>query len=157
MKIQLPSLSEKIKITKYKKKYADDTIAMWRESKEKAIGQKDAHSFLEHKNYFDKVVGEKKYDVYIALAGKKIIGMIAFTVSEVNQLYIHNDHQGKGLGKKLLDMAKNKSSGTLVLFTFEVNQKAQKFYERNGFKKIGESAINQENLNAFKYEWVKEN
>ncbi|GFZ32943.1 hypothetical protein CSC2_34690 [Clostridium zeae] len=43
------------------------------------------------------------------------------------------------------------------MFTFEVNQKAQKFYENNGFEIIGKRNDNEENLNDIKYEWVCSN
>ena len=38
---------------------------------------------------------------------------------------------------KLLNLAKQQSEGRLLLYTFEVNKNAQKFYERNGFKIVG--------------------
>ncbi|MDR0312718.1 MAG: GNAT family N-acetyltransferase [Treponema sp.] len=129
---------------------------MKRASKEKAIGQKDIHSFLEHKNYLNEVLC-KNYEVYIAIQNEKVIGIIVFNETEVNQLYIHNDYQGRGIGKILLDIAKNKSTGKLTLFTFEVNHKAQRFYERNGFRIIGRNYKNEENLNDIKYEWIQEN
>jgi RimJ/RimL family protein N-acetyltransferase len=38
------------------------------------------------------------------------------------------------------------SKGRLTLFTFEVNHKAQRFYEKNGFKIIGRAYENEEGL-----------
>ena len=145
-----------IKIVEYDSKYADDAVLMWRESKEKAIGQKDIHSFLEHKNYFIEAMQRKNYVAYLAIDEEKVIGIIVFTEEEINQLYIHNDYQGRGIGKTLLEMAKNMSSGKLTLYTFEVNRKAQRFYERNGFKIIGRNYENEENLDDIKYQWIKE-
>jgi ribosomal protein S18 acetylase RimI-like enzyme len=146
---------ENINIIKYDKKYADDTVLMKRASKEKAIVQKDIHSFLECKNYLNEVLC-KNYEVDIAIQNEIVIGIIVFNETEVNQLYIHNDYQGRGIGKILLDIAKNKSAGKLTLFTFEVNHKAQRFYERNGFRIIGRGNKNEENLNDIKYEWIQE-
>ena len=41
------------------------------------------------------------------------------------------------MGTMLLDRAKRESSGQLRLFTLKVNEKAQQFYEQQGFKIVG--------------------
>lgn len=38
----------KVIITQYNLKYAEQTVEMWRDSKEQAIGQKEIHSFESH-------------------------------------------------------------------------------------------------------------
>ena len=144
---------EDIKIIPYDTTYVVDTVRMWRESMEKAIGQPDTHPFEKHVNFLNNIL-TKNNNVYIALGTNKVIGIIAFNDSEINQLYIHNDYQGKGLGKRLLELAKANSKGRLTLYTFEVNRKAQRFYENNGFKVIGRGYENMENLEDIKYEWV---
>lgn len=142
-----------IKIIQYDSVYDEETVRMWRESKKRAIGQEEIHSFEDHVFFLNNILNRDN-QIYIATTNNKVVGMIAFNENEVNQLYIHNDYQGKGLGKKLLDMAKINSDGRLTLYTFEVNHKAQRFYERNGFKIIGKGHENEEKLNDIKYEWV---
>lgn len=144
-----------IKIIQYDSVYDEETVRMWRESKERAIGQEEIHSFEDHIFFLNNILNRDN-QIYIATDNNKVAGMIAFNENEINQLYIHNDYQGKGLGKKLLDMAKINSGGRLTLYTFEVNYKAQRFYERNGFKIIGKGHENEEKLNDIKYEWVKQ-
>ena len=150
-------MESNIKIIEYNPVYAEDTVRMWRESKKKAIGQKEVHSFEDH-IYFLNTILIKNNKIYIAMDVKHsmVIGMLAFNHEEVNQLYIHNDYQRMGLGKRLLDIAKSNSNGRLILYTFEINRKAQLFYEKQGFKIIGRGNDNEENLNDIKYEWVKE-
>lgn len=145
-----------IKIIQYNSAYAEDTVRMWRESKERAISQKEIHSFEDHVFFLNNILNREN-EIYIATDNNKVIGIIAFNGNEINQLYIHNDYQGKGLGKKLLDMAKINSKGRLTLYTFEVNHKAQQFYEKNGFKIIGRGHENEENLDDIKYEWARQN
>ena len=152
----MPEKNDSIKIIPYSIKYCDDTNTMRRESKEKALCQKDKHSFEEQKYFLNEILA-KNNEVHIALLNDKVAGMIAFNETEVNQLYIHNDHQNRGIGKTLLDIAKEKSKGTLTLYTFEINKKAQRFYERNGFRIIGRNYENEENLDDIKYEWKREN
>ena len=155
MKSPENSKSEKnnsVRIIQYENKYCDDAIMMWRESKEKALGKKEIHSFTEHKNFFIRSL-EKNNQVYLALNDEKVIGLIVFDEAKVSQLYIHNDFQNRGIGKNLLDIAKSKSKGILTLFTFDINKKAQRFYERNGFKIIGRNYENEEKLDDIQYEW----
>lgn len=142
-----------IKIIEYDSAYAEGTVGMWRESKEKAIGQKETHSFEDHMYFLNNILN-KDNQIYIATLNDKVVGMIAFNDNEINQLYIQISYQGRGLGRKLLEMAKANSKGRLTLYTFEVNQKAQRFYENNGFQIIGRGFENEENLDDLKYEWV---
>jgi len=143
-----------IEIIKYDSVYAEATVSMWRQSKEKAIGQKEIHSFEDHLFFLNNILN-KDNKIYIAVDDKKVVGILAFNDYELNQLYIHIDYQGKGLGKRFLDLAKENSKGRLELYTFEVNHKAQRFYERNGFKIIGRGYENEENMDDIKYEWVR--
>lgn len=147
-----------IKVIEYDPAYAVDTVRMWRESKEKAIGRKESHSFENHVYFLNNIL-RKNDKIYIAVDVKSniVIGILAFNENEINQLYIHNDYQGKGLGKKFLDIAKSNSKGRLTLYTFEVNHKAQRFYEKNGFRIIGRGNDNEENLDDIKYEWIHSN
>ena len=146
---------KEISIIPYDVKYCDETVIMKRDSKEKAIGQKDMYSFSESKNFLDNILA-KNYKTYIALLDNKVTGIIAFNETEVNQLYIHNEFQRIGIGKKLLDIAKTNSTGVLSLYTFDINKNAQRFYEKNGFKIIGRNYENEEKLSDIKYEWKRE-
>ncbi|MDM5326647.1 GNAT family N-acetyltransferase [Neobacillus sp. CF12] len=142
----------KIIITKYDPKYAEQSVQMWRESKEKAIGQKELHSFDNHVNFLNHILS-KQFQIDLALIDQLVVGMIAYNNTEISQLYIHNDYQGIGIGQTLLDKAKTQSNGRLTLYTFEVNKRAQRFYEKNGFKIIGKGHENEENLPDLLYEW----
>ncbi|WP_105617831.1 GNAT family N-acetyltransferase [Vallitalea okinawensis] len=147
--------NEPIKIIEYEPIYAVATVSMWRESKERAIGQKEIHSFEDHIYFLNNIL-RKDYKVMIAidLNFNRVVGILASNEREISQLYIHVSYQGKGIGKRLLEIAKNNSKGKLTLFTFQVNSKAQNFYEKNGFKIIGRGKDNEENLEDIEYEWI---
>jgi len=51
----------------------------------------------------------------------------------VNQLFCRRDATGRGLGRRLLDFAKDLSPHGLQLYTFQVNDGARRFYAREGF------------------------
>jgi ribosomal protein S18 acetylase RimI-like enzyme len=144
-----------IKIIEYEPRYAMDTVEMWRQSMEEAIGQENLHTFEEHVHFLNYILRrDNKVDIAIDEIKNKVIGILAFNEKEINQLYIHKDYQGNGLGKRFLDIAKSNSSGKLTLYTFEVNRKAQLFYESNGFEIIGRGNDNEEKLKDIKYQWI---
>ncbi|MGY3312887.1 ribosomal protein S18 acetylase RimI-like enzyme [Peribacillus simplex] len=140
-------------ITQYNPKYAEQTVKMWRDSKEQAIGQKEIHSFENHVYFLNNILPEQ-FQINLALIDDRVVGMIASNETEISQLYIHIDYQGIGIGQTLLDKIKAKSSGRLTIYTFEVNENAQRFYEKNGFKIIGRGHENEENLPDIQYEWI---
>ena len=140
-------------IIQYHPKYAEQTVSMWRDSKEHAIGLKEIHSFESHMYFLNHIL-PKQFQVDIVLKDEKVVGMIAYNEKEINQLYIHKDYQGMGIGQTLLDKVKAQSCGRLTLYTFEVNKNAQRFYEKNGFEIIGRGHENEEKLPDIQYEWV---
>ncbi|UXH46523.1 GNAT family N-acetyltransferase [Rossellomorea vietnamensis] len=142
----------KADIIPFAPKYAEETVAMWRESKERAIGQKEKHSVESHIYFLTQILPEE-FEIDLALIDGKVVGMAAYNGTEINQLYIHVDYQGFGIGQMLLDKVKAKSRGSLTLYTFEVNENAQRFYEKNGFVVIGRGHENEENLPDIQYEW----
>lgn len=141
-----------ITVIPYEPKYAEETIIMWRDSKFGAIGKNEMHSFESHVNFLNQIL-PMEFTVELAIVDEKVVGMIAYNRLQVSQLYIHSGFQNVGIGKKLLDRAKEQSNGTLTLYTFEVNKIAQRFYEKNGFVIIGGGSDNEENLPDIKYEW----
>ncbi|MFI8684614.1 GNAT family N-acetyltransferase [Rossellomorea sp. NPDC077527] len=142
----------KADIIPFSRQYAEETVAMWRESKERAIGQKEIHSVDSHIYFLTHILPEE-CEIDLAMLDGKVVGIVAYNDTEINQLYIHCHYQGLGIGQMLLDQAKAKSSGRLTLYTFEVNQNAQRFYEKNGFAVIGRGHENEENLPDIQYEW----
>ncbi|WP_050615501.1 GNAT family N-acetyltransferase [Bacillus testis] len=138
-------------IIQYHPFYAEQTVDMWRNSKERAIGLKENHSFENHVNFLNDILS-KQYQVDLTLINDKVVGMIAYNEREISQLYIHIDYQGMGMGRTLLDQVKEQSSGRLTLYTFEVNKRAQRFYEKNGFTIIARGHENEENLPDILYE-----
>lgn len=143
-----------VHICRYESSFAEETVAVWRASKEEAIGQKEIHSFESHVHFLNHILPQD-YEIYLALESGRVVGIVVFNSSELNQLYIANDHQGKGIGEALLNLVKEHSGGSLFLYTFERNKNAQKFYEKHGFVEVGRGYENEENLPDIKYEWRK--
>ncbi|MGD6855943.1 GNAT family N-acetyltransferase [Bacillus infantis] len=144
-----------MKMIQYHPRYASETVKMWRDSKEKAIGQKEIHSFEDHVYFINNLLAEQ-FRIELALVEGKVAGIIAYNDIEISQLYIHTDYQGMGIGTALLSRAKEQSSGRLTLYTFEINKNAQRFYEKHGFNIIGRGYENEEHLPDILYKWERE-
>ena len=61
------------------------------------------------------------------------LGFAALTPGWLDHLYVHPDHQGRGIGSRLLAFAVERESGALQLWTFQDNGPARRFYEGRGF------------------------
>ncbi|MBE7081622.1 MAG: GNAT family N-acetyltransferase [Clostridiales bacterium] len=64
---------------------------------------------------------------------------------EIERFYILSDFQGQGLGKflmkKAIDIANEKNKKYVWLGVWEHNEKAKRFYKKEGFYKIGEHSF----------------
>ncbi len=143
-----------IRLVGYDEKYAAAAVRMWRLSKEKALGLKDAlHSFDAHLNYVTQKLSHSDQIVF-ALEEREnaVVGIIAFDSQWINQLYVDVHYQNSGIGSRLLRLALQEMSGPVQLYTFEINEKAQSFYEKHGFEVIAQGDCdNEEKLPALLY------
>jgi GNAT superfamily N-acetyltransferase len=86
----------------------------------------------------------------------RVVAMMVLTPGWVDQLYVAPDQIGMGLGRRLLDLAKREASKDgLQLWTFQVNDRARRFYERNGFTaaETTDGSGNEEREPDVRYVW----
>lgn len=95
-----------------------------------------------------------QYGAYRLLRGE-LLGFIAASRESIAQLYVRNDHQRRGIGRQMLEWAKEQSGGTLWLYTFARNAGAQRFYEREGFRVVARGFEPRWQLEDIKYEWSR--
>ncbi len=83
------------------------------------------------------------------------IGFIAYRDGWIEQLYIDPSHQRRGLGAKLVALAKVRNT-SLNLWTFQCNQPARSFYEKHDFKvcKMTDGSDNEEHQPDILYTWI---
>ncbi|HDM67338.1 MAG TPA: GNAT family N-acetyltransferase [Thermoplasmatales archaeon] len=65
-------------------------------------------------------------------------------ISELHEFIINKKHQGRGIGRQLLNKMINKLEEThpiIGLWVGEGNSRAIRFYEKQGFKKVGQVGI----------------
>lgn len=73
---------------------------------------------------------------YVLEQNGNILGWLDVAEGWVNHLYVRRGDTGKGIGKELLTYAKFKSPMGLQLWTFQVNERARRFYKREGFQEV---------------------
>jgi ribosomal protein S18 acetylase RimI-like enzyme len=87
--------------------------------------------------------------IWVATLEGRVAGLVIFGPSpevprhlEINSLYVPCDNQRHGIGGLLLETAlATRSTTDAVLWCAEHNLKAQRFYEKRGFKPDGRTAI----------------
>jgi putative acetyltransferase len=84
----------------------------------------------------------------------ELMGFIAFREGWIDQLYVLPSRQRRGAGRALLRIAQA-ASPSLLLWTFQRNLPARRFYETEGFVAVRETdgSGNEEREPDILYEW----
>ena len=74
---------------------------------------------------------------------------------ELSHLYVHPDAIGTGMGRALFEHAKTLRPHGFELWVFQQNERARRFYERNGCRAIRftNGELNEERTPDVLYEW----
>ena len=122
-------------IREYRGEDFDAVTILWRISREKSIPEfqlEKGHFFFEDRDYFQKHI-VKNNQIWVVESQNYPVGFMAMNNDFVDQLYIDPDHQRRGIGRSLLNLAQERSPEHVWLYTLQVNVSARKFYEKNGF------------------------
>jgi GNAT superfamily N-acetyltransferase len=113
------------------------------------------HTDDEHRAFIAGVVLPRQ-DVVVAEDDGRIAAFIAMAHgNQVEHLYVHPDHQGRGIGSVLLAEAKRRMPGGFRLWVFQENERARTFYERHGLVavELTDGSGNEEKTPDALYEW----
>ena len=83
-----------------------------------------------------------------------IDGFIGLTDNYIAGIFVKEDKQSKGIGKKLLNYVKNIKSN-ISLSVYQKNTKAVRFYKREQFQIVSENVDDITNEKEFIMEWNK--
>ncbi len=95
----------------------------------------------------------------VAVVDGAIVGFMSVSeatgCSWINHLYLHPAWIGRGIGTRLLELARGELSPPIRLYTFQENQRARTFYERRGFTAVSftDGSGNEEKSPDVLYEW----
>jgi len=115
----------------------------------------DLHTPAEDLGFYQNVV-LRECDVWVVEDSDELAGFIALQPGWVDHLYVATDHQGKGIGSRLINHAKE-AQDNLRLYTFQANTPARRFYDAHGFDiiEMTDGADNEESEPDVLYEWTK--
>ena len=98
--------------------------------------------------HFEQLLSRQDYEILVYEQQEHLLGFIALDLKshfntadngyEVDTLYVQNRHQGKGLGRQLLQAASTSYGKNYWLTTWVGNLEGLSFYQHLGFTDIGE-------------------
>ena len=96
-----------------------------------------------------------RLETWVAEADGRVIAMMALDETALEQLYVEPGWQGRGIGSRLVELAKERRPRGLQLYTFQVNERARRFYEHHGFviALLGDGSGNEEGQPDVLYRW----
>jgi len=103
--------------------------------------------------YFATVVLPQR-ETWVVEVDRQIVALLVLEPGWIDQLYVDPRYFGRGLGSRLVDVAKTVYPGGLDLWTFTANTGARRFYERHGFMAIASTdGDNEEGAPDVRYHW----
>ena len=98
---------------------------------------------------FRRVAADLAYDLYVADAGERLLGFVAMSYvralslggqrATLEQLVVHPDHRGRGLGRRLLELvlSRAKRRGAILVEARPADEIAERFLEHLEFRSRG--------------------
>lgn len=93
--------------------------------------------------------------VSVVEVNSTVVGLLALASGWIEQLYVDPDWQRRGIGERLVGLAKRQEPLGLQLWTFQINRQAQQFYEQHGFAAVQwtDGSANEEREPDVRYIW----
>lgn len=108
----------------------DDVIGIWLE------GNKQAHPFVDASYWEGNAAAVREAlpqaDVFVCERAGEVLGFIGLSGHHIEGLFVRNSARSQGVGTRLLDLAKSRQD-RLTLCVYAQNERAAKFYLREGF------------------------
>lgn len=135
---------------------ADRLTSVFLRARERAMPWlKRPHDEAATRRWLEYVVLAKLH-VRVAYTKTSFLGFAAVDGDRLEHLYVDPDHQGCGVGRRLLEDVQHTSTGHLALHVFQRNERARRFYQAAGFVLVDESdgSGNEEQEPDCTYTWT---
>ncbi|WP_051452330.1 GNAT family N-acetyltransferase [Actinospica robiniae] len=96
-----------------------------------------------------------EFDAFVAVDAGVVVGLLVLGEHAIEQLYLHPSWRGRGLGDRLVELAKSRLPHGLELWTFQVNESAMRFYARHGLVEMErtDGSANEEREPDVRFVW----
>jgi len=96
-----------------------------------------------------------QHEVWVAEEDGRVVGFASLLGSDLSQLYVDPDAQGRGVGGALLGKAQERRPDGLTFWVFQENERARRFYEAHGCRvvRLTDGSGNEERTPDALYEW----
>lgn len=94
-------------------------------------------------------------EIYVFDSGEGILGFLGLQEDYIAGIFVEENSRGRGIGKHLLQCAKQNRS-SLSLHVYLKNERAVRFYEKEGFRITGEQSDEETDEREYVMEWEKE-
>ncbi|MFI6875512.1 GNAT family N-acetyltransferase [Streptomyces sp. NPDC050400] len=120
-------------------------------------GVRRAHTDDQVRSWFREVV-VPSLETWVATVDGAVVGVMVLDGDDLDQLYLDPAWQGRGMGDRLVEVAKQRRPAGLALWTFQINEPARRFYERHGFipTECTDGHRNEEREPDIRYQWRPE-
>ena len=126
---------------------ADLWVASWQEAM-------PAIDFVARRDWIVAFLGAPGHSTWVAEVAGRPAGFVTLEGRYLHQLVVARESKGRGLAKVLLDAAKAPATDGLALDVNQANVRAVRFYEREGFRKVGEGVNPVSGLAIWAMEWA---
>ena len=111
------------------------------------------HTAEEDLGYVGGLFGD--HEIWVAENDAGILGFAVLSSDQLLQIHVDPDQQNRGIGKRLLDQAKERRPDGFSLWTFQKNVGARRFYERHGLElvRLTDGEGNEEREPDVQYAW----
>jgi GNAT superfamily N-acetyltransferase len=98
---------------------------------------------------------QSDWDLYVAVRGNQIVGLLAIKTAEaiLDQIFVSPKEQRRGVGRALLKFAKQAMPSGFTLRTTASNNRAGRFYEKEGLSYFEEGVHPQSGIPVRYYGW----
>ncbi|WP_434297719.1 N-acetyltransferase [Clostridium sporogenes] len=118
----------------------------------------EAHSFIDKTYWQDNYAMVKdvmpRATIYVYIQDNEIQAFIGLIGNYIEGIFVSNEFQSKGIGKALLDYTKVKNN-ELSLSVYKKNNRAVRFYLREGFSVTAEQIDENTGEIDFLMKWAK--
>ena len=139
-------------IRQYEESDLEDVLSSWENASKIAHPFLD-EEFLETERHNIPNLYLPNADTWVAEVDGKVLGFISLIGNEVGAIFLDPKSQGIGIGRSLMDKAKE-IHGTLEVQVFKDNSIGRKFYDRYGFKYLAESIHEATNQQVLRLKFV---